>query len=309
MNYSTIARVQSPTGASLAYRSLKASGPAKAVILINHGLSEHSGRYGGFAEALAARGYHVFAHDHRGHGHTTAPDAPTGQFARRDGADKVIEDVMAMRRLAVESHPDLPIILFGHSMGGLIAANTAEAHPDAFKGLAIWNANLNPGALDHVGKFLLKIERFFKGSDVPSTIAMKMTFEQWAASVKDAATPFDWLSHDPKAVAAYINDPLCGFYPSISMWIDVVGFAIRGGSKARLGRLPKSLPVHMKGGGQDPATEGGKAMRWLDGQLAGLGLQNRVLSILDEARHETLHEIGRQKSIDNFIDWCDRVCV
>ncbi len=309
MNFSHIARLESVTGASLAYRSLKASSPAKAIILLNHGLSEHSGRYAEFAERLAGRGYHVFAHDHRGHGYTTAPDAPIGQFARQDGVDKVIEDVMAIRHFAVESHPDLPVILFGHSMGGLIAANTAQTHPEAFRALAIWNANLHPGALGHVGKFLLKIERFFKGSDVPSTLALRLTFDAWAASVKNATTPFDWLSHDPAAVADYSNDPLCGFYPSISMWIDVTQFALLGGSKARLGRLPKSMPVHMFGGGQDPATEGGKAMVWLDGQLAALGLQNRVLSIHNDMRHETLHEIDRQIAMDAFIDWCDRVCV
>ena len=51
------------------------------VVQINHGLAEHAARYARFADFLAARGFHVYAHDHRGHGATKAPDAPLGRFA------------------------------------------------------------------------------------------------------------------------------------------------------------------------------------------------------------------------------------
>ncbi len=55
----------------------------------------------------------------------------------------VIADVAAMRDHAAAAHPGLPVILFGHSMGGLIALNAAVTHPDKFDAVAVWNSNFN----------------------------------------------------------------------------------------------------------------------------------------------------------------------
>ena len=78
----------SPTGAALNLYARRAAGPGRAVVQINHGLAEHAARYAGFADFLAARGIHTYAHDHRGHGFTTAPDAPLGRFAASGGSDR-----------------------------------------------------------------------------------------------------------------------------------------------------------------------------------------------------------------------------
>jgi alpha-beta hydrolase superfamily lysophospholipase len=284
---------------------MPAEGDAEAIVLILHGLAEHSGRYGLFAAFLASRGYHVYAHDHRGHGRTTAPDAPRGRFAQKDGVGLVLADVMAVRDFAVAAHPGLPVILFGHSMGGMIAMAAAEAHPQAFDALAVWNANLNPGLAGKAGMLLLKAERFFKGSDVPSFYGPKFTFEAWAKSVARARTPFDWLSRNAAEVEAYIDDPLCGFAASVSMWLDVLKLAGESGEVAALSHLPRRLPVHLVGGSHDPATENGKAMAWLAGRMKSLGMSAVDLTIHDEMRHETLNEIGREDAIKAFAAWAD----
>lgn len=299
--------LDSPTGARLAVRHLAATGEPRGIVMVNHGLAEHSARYAPFAQSLSRRGYHVFAHDHRGHGGTYATDAPLGRFSSSNGVSKVIADVMAVHAHATALYPGLPVILFGHSMGGIIAANVAESQPQAFSGLAVWNSNLNPGLLGRIGLALLKTERFFKGSDLPSAITPRLTFEAWGKSVPGARTPFDWLSRDATVVDAYIKDPLCGFDISISMWIDVLTMALAGGARRNLARLPKTLPVHLTGGAADPSTEGGKAMAWLDRELAAAGLVSRTLVIHEGMRHETLNEIGREQAISGFIDWCDRV--
>src|SRR6187551_1056321 len=88
--------VASPTGASLYLYSRLAAHPARAVIQINHGLAEHAARYARFADFLAERGFHTYAHDHRGHGFTTAPDAPPGRFGTPTGQAKVVADVAAI---------------------------------------------------------------------------------------------------------------------------------------------------------------------------------------------------------------------
>ena len=169
--FCTIRHLQSPTGARLAYRHEPARGAGKGVVLVSHGLAEHSRRYRAFAERLAASGFHVYAHDHRGHGETTAPDAPIGRFApSRRLAHRAGGHAGDTRTGQPPTIRGCPIVLFGHSMGGLLALGFAETHPDKIDGLAVWNSNLKPGIAGRAAQALLLAERMLKGSDVPSTL-------------------------------------------------------------------------------------------------------------------------------------------
>ncbi len=293
-------------GASLAYHHQQAEGDERGILLISHGLAEHAKRYQRFAEAMAARGYHVYAHDHRGHGETTAPDAPIGRFARRNGASRVIDDVRAMRDEAATEHPGLPVILFGHSMGGLIALNAAVTYPRKFDAVAVWNSNFNPGLAGRAAQAILLAERALKGSDVPSDLLPKLTFGTWAKSVANRRTDFDWLSRDPEEVDKYVADPLCGFGASVSLWLDLFELTFRAPQKEHLARLPTETPIHLVGGGQDPATENGKAILWLSNHLKTHGFSRISTEIYQDMRHETLNEIGADAAISAFADWCDQ---
>ncbi|HEX2147569.1 MAG TPA: alpha/beta hydrolase, partial [Pseudorhizobium sp.] len=169
----------SPTGAKLAYHHQPAGKHGRAILLICHGLAEHSRRYEEFATFMSDHGFHVYAHDHRGHGQTTAPDAPLGRFADRDGVRKVLNDVSAMRDFAAGRHRGLPIFLFGHSMGGLIALNAAVDQPDKYDALSIWNSNFHPGPAGRMAQCVLLAERALKGADVPSTILPTSEMLPW----------------------------------------------------------------------------------------------------------------------------------
>lgn len=298
-------RFSSPTGALIAYHHETAHDEPRGILLICHGLIEHSRRYHAFARAMAEAGFHVYAHDHRGHGETTCIDAPLGRFAGRGGVHKVVADVRAMRDMAVAEHPGMPVVLFGHSMGGLIALNTAAMHPDAFRAVAIWNSNFNPGLTGRFAQGVLAAERILKGSDVPSSILPKATFDAWGRSIKNRRTPFDWLSRDGAEVDKYAGDPLCRFDASVSMWSDVLALTFRGRSPAMLNRLPRDLPFHLVGGSQDPATRGGRDILWLEKHLRDSGLTNISTRIYEDMRHETLNEIGKERAVSDFRNWCD----
>ena len=301
--------VESPGGARLALRHEAAAGAPRGILLVAHGLAEHSARYGDFARRMAAEGFHVYAHDHRGHGHTRAPDAPRGQFAARDGVARVIEDMRAVRDLAAGRHPGLPVVLFGHSMGGLMALAFAETHPALVDALAVWNANHCPGLAGRAAQAILAAERMLKGSDVPSALLPRLTFEAWGKSIADRRTPFDWLSHDPAEVDAYIADPLCGFDAHVSLWIDIFAATFAGASRQGLARLPKHLPIHLAGGGEDPATASGAATRAFAARLEKSGLEGVTAIVYRGMRHETLKEIPslRDPAIEAFAGWCRRV--
>lgn len=300
-------RWQSPDGADLAWHHQEATTQPRGILLVNHGLAEHSRRYRRFAEYMAAEGYHVYAHDHRGHGETRAADAPLGRFAQRDGTRRVLEDVFTIRDMAAERHPGLPVILFGHSMGGLIALNAAFEDASRFDALAVWNSNFHPGLAGRAAQIILFMERWFRGSDVPSELLPRLTFEAWGRSIAGYKTPFDWLSRDEAEVAHYIEDPLCGFACSVSLWIDVFSLTFSGPKRARAASSARDLPIHLVGGGQDPATMRGRAILDLANDLKKAGFSNISTRIYEEMRHETLNEIDRTAAMTEFAAWCGSI--
>ncbi len=296
----------SPTGATIWLYRQAPSGAPKAVIQVNHGLAEHAARYERFADFLAEHGFATYAHDHRGHGITRAPDAPLGQFARDGGTEKVLGDVLAVHDQIARNHPGLPVILFGHSMGGLIALNFLQRHPDRLAGAAIWNANFTAGAGALAARAILAWERFRLGSDVPSRLLPRLTFGAWGASIPQARTPFDWLSRDKGEVDKYIADPLCGWSPSVSMWQDVFRFISAGADDRNLRRVPRDLPLLLVGGGSDLATGNGAAVKNLAKRLSEKGFSNLETRIYAETRHESLNELNRNMIMADFVDWAER---
>ncbi|CAM5435680.1 alpha-beta hydrolase superfamily lysophospholipase [Aquamicrobium terrae] len=300
-------RLASPTGATLNLCSRRAQGKARAVVQVNHGLAEHAGRYARFADFLAARSFHTYAHDHRGHGATTAPDAPPGRFADEAGAEKVVADVAAVHELIAREHPGLPVILFGHSMGGLIALNFLFDHCERVQAAAVWNANFSAGRAGRAALAVLAWEQFRLGSDVPSRLLPKLTFQAWGRAVPGHRTAFDWLSRDQAEVASYVADPLCGWNASVSMWRDIFALIFRGADDTSFSRLRRDLPLLLVGGGKDPATDGGKAVQQLAARMRRMGFSNLVSNIYADTRHESLNEVNRNIIMADFAAWADEV--
>lgn len=302
MSFETIKTLSRAKESALPFRHLPAKRP-KGVVQICHGLAEHSARYQSFARELAQNGYHTYVHDHRGHGANIGAYAPKGMFAPRQGYEKVINDVFSLNAHIRENHPGLPIVLLGHSMGGLIALNYLFDHSATVHAAAIWNANFGSFIQNKTALMLLYMERMLKGSDVPSAILPKMTFRAWANAIPDHRTAFDWLSRDACEVDAYIADPLCGFDASVSLWIDIFRMMQRGRQDANFTGIAKSLPFHILGGAADPATDYGKAVRALAHRMRAMGFDRVDCTILPETRHESLNDLNRQETVQNFLDW------
>ncbi len=306
MAFEDVEMIGTATGAAIALRFSPADGPARAIVQINHGVSEHSRRYTRFAQFLNGCDFHVYAHDHRGHGLTKAPGAPAGRFAEQGGRARVLDDVDAVNCLLRNRHPGLPLILFGHSMGGLVAFNYVLKHPENVDAAAIWNANFSAGFLGRVAQGILRAERMFLGSDVPSMILPKLTFQDWGRSIKNARTASDWLSHDPDEVDAYLADPLSGWNPTVSMWRDIFDFIIKGADDTVLATVRRNLPFNLVGGAEDPSTAKGKAVRHLDERMRKLGFTDVATTIYEGTRHEGLNEVNRDIIMQDFANWAMR---
>jgi alpha-beta hydrolase superfamily lysophospholipase len=307
MSFSQQRVVRSPTGADLNLFVRHADDRPRAIVQINHGLAEHAARYERFAEFLASRGFHVYAHDHRGHGATKAADAPLGRFAGKDGIGKVIADVGAIHDLMAAEQPNLPVILFGHSMGASVALNFLLRHSRRVHAAAIWNGNFSAGLLGRVALGILAWERMRLGSDVPSRIMPRLTFQAWGKAVPNHRTPFDWLSRDEAEVAKYIADPLCGWGASISMWRDVIRMTLNGGSDAGFAEVRRNIPVSIVGGEQDPASDHGKGIAHLADRMRRMGFSNLSSKVYPGTRHESLNEVNRDAIMADFATWADGV--
>jgi len=175
-----------PDGETLLLRRLPASGPgpARAAVVLVHGLGEHAGRHHGLAERLHRWGFAVWAHDHHGHGGSSGARGglPTG-LRLVDDLGRVIDDARA-------ANPGLPLVVLGHSLGGLVAASLVARGVRPVDGLVLSSPDLEP-VLSPFQKLLLAV--------LPR-IAPRLR-------VRNGIDPGD-LSHDPVVARAYRDDPL-----------------------------------------------------------------------------------------------------
>lgn len=307
MGFDIETRLATPTGADLHLFKRSASGEARAAVQINHGVAEHAARYAAFADFLSQRGFHVYAHDHRGHGETKAPGAPLGHFGPGAGMDTLLTDVNAVHDHIAGEHPGLPVVIFGHSMGGMIALNFALRHGDRLAGAAVWNAPLTTALEAFAGRSVLAWERFRLGSDVPSWLLPKFTFALWASAFPERRTGSDWLSRDAAEVDAYIADPLSGWDPSVGIWTVLFELGRGPADPATLAAARKTLPYQLVGGSEDPSTRGGKITRKLETHLRKNGFSNLEARIYEGFRHESLREIGREQAMEDFAAWAEKI--
>jgi alpha-beta hydrolase superfamily lysophospholipase len=205
-------RLETPSGATLNLFVKKAGQTARAVVQINHGLSEHAGRYAAFADFLTERGFHVYAQDHRGHGGTKAEDALPGMFARKDGVKKIVADVASVHDLIAREHPGLPVVLFGRSMGGLVALTLLREHARPVAGAALWDYPQISRLSAHAARLLLTWERFRLGSDAPSHFLCDFTADANQAGGAIADGP---VSAADTNIIGLINAVILGLVPRI----------------------------------------------------------------------------------------------
>ena len=294
---------QSQTGSQINLYSLLPLEEPRAIIHITHGMSEHAIRYSRFADELSKSGFAVFAHDIRGHGYTKADDAPQGVFAKMNGFNLVLEDQNEIIKLIKKRLPNKSIICFGHSLGSIINLNYAIRYPEQASALVCWNSGIETGLLPRASRIILALEGIFRNEKKPSLIAWKLSFEAWNSEFKPSRTKYDWLSRDEKEVDLYVNDSLCGFEVSISMWRNILDGVFYAGNKKNLSNLPKKLPVHIQGGAKDPCTNFGQDMEKLNLKLLNIGLTDVTCKILENTRHESLNEINRDQTTAKFISW------
>ena len=279
-------------------------GTLKAVILVSHGMAEHSARYARLAEQLCNQGYGVYALDQRGHGQT-ATHGVLGHYADDDGWCKVVGDLASLNQHIGQQHPGLPIVLLGHSMGSYIAQAYLLHHSASLHGAVLSGSNFQPVALYRAARLIARFERLRQGPKGRSALIEWLSFGSFNKAFKPNRTPYDWLSRDPGEVDAYAADPLCGFRCTNQFWIDLLGGLQQISKASNLSQIDPNLPILVMGGECDPVSEG-KRLTDLTHALRKAGNRHVQLKVYPQARHELFNETNRDAVTSDVIAWLNQ---
>jgi alpha-beta hydrolase superfamily lysophospholipase len=264
-------------GLSIYHQSWVPDGDPKAVVVVVHGLGEHSGRYAHVAEHLAAAGYAVHALDQRGHGRSD------GKRVFVKSYDELQRDLAQFRRLATDAHPDLPVVMLGHSMGGNLAVGHALEHQEGLRALALSGAALKVG-----------------DDFSPTQIKVFGLIAKVAPAFRPQGLDASSISRDPAVVEAYNHDPLV-YTGKISAGL---GSALIGAMQ----RFPAEyhsleLPIWIGHGTDDRlATVQGSR------ELEAAAVNAEVTAHYYEGLyHEIFNEPEQAEVLGDLVEWLDRV--
>jgi alpha-beta hydrolase superfamily lysophospholipase len=259
----------------------------RAAIQLTHGMGEHAQRYDHVAQALNDARFVVYAQDHRGHGASADPDA-YGDLGP-GGWDALVDDIGLLSAKIRADHPDLPLILLGHSMGSYAVQQYLLDHSADVDGVVLTGT----AAIDLLEPAL--------DLDKPLDLAV------FNAAFQPARTDYDWLSRDEAIVDAYIADPGCGFGIDTESARAMFLGARRLADPAQVAAMRSDLPVYIAVGEADPVNGGLALLTPLTDRYQAAGLADVTVRIYPGARHEVLNETNRAEVIAALNSWLDRV--
>ena len=240
---------------------------AKFIALIAHGYGEHSRRYDHVADRLVSEGAVVYAPDHIGHGLSEGERALVAQ------GEALTADLHLVAEIARGAHPGLPVVLIGHSMGGIVATRFAQKHPGELAALVLSGPVIGGNAALFT---LLEMDPI---PEIPIDPAV--------------------LSRDPETGARYAADPLVYHGPfhraSLEMFKRSVDDVAAGGS---FGDLPV-LWIHGSEDALAPLAETRVAVDLVRGPAT-------EEKLYEGAQHEIFNETDRDEVLDDTVEFLHR---
>ncbi|MDT0181923.1 alpha/beta fold hydrolase [Microbacterium oleivorans] len=268
-------------GVAIVYDVHPAEGTPRGVVQLLHGVGEHAGRYAALIAALTADGFTVYADDHRGHGRTGLRQHD-GDHSRlgRLGPGGLRAAIAACRQftgIIRGRHPDLPLVLLGHSWGSFLAQKLVNADPRAYDALVLSGSSLLwPGALNAA-----PLNKRWAGAD---------------------ATGVEWLSTDAAVGRAFLDDPLTTTVPLPTLFGPADTVRLLGKPKRDLG---VDLPVLLMVGRDDPVGGPRSVHRLADAYRTRSGLTDVTTLVYPDARHEIFNEHCAAEVRADLLAWLD----
>lgn len=268
--------LKTPDGLALSTAIWMPEQAPKALALLAHGHAEHLGRYHHVIDALLARGYAVAGQDHRGHGRS---DGEPRALVRR--FDDLVDDFRIMALRVQADHPTLPVVMVGHSMGGLLAARYALRYQADLTALVLSGPAfiVEGGTNPLLNTLVYLIARPFPALAVPR---------------KEG----DNLSTDPAIETQFAADPLC-YHGKTRM--RTASEIVRAGADA-LDRAPTlTIPLLAMNGAIDPIVSPVGTERFVE----RAGSADKTLRIWPGMKHEIFNEVDGAEVVAFTVDWLD----
>jgi alpha-beta hydrolase superfamily lysophospholipase len=279
----------------------------RGVVHIIHGLAEHPDRYARLARALNGARLIVWAHHQRGHGANEVPGI-RGHFGDRDGWKSLVDDAWAVSRQLSSEWPNLPLVMFAHSMGSFVGQRVVADHGELYAACVFSGTNGPPAIAETMVRQVARIQAAVLGKQAPGVWLQKIVVEDtYNAPFGPDASPNAWLSRDADEVKKYNADPRCGFPLTSQAWLDLLEARASQSTAAFFGRFPRTLPICVIAGTADPVGEQAKGVRRLLKVLADAGLTSVRSRLYDGARHELVNETNRQEVTDHLVAWIGEV--
>lgn len=275
----------------------------RAIVQIIHGIAEYIDRYDEFMSFLADNGIIAVGTDHLGHGKSIESEEQTGFFAYDNGWDYVVRDEEVLRLAMHENYPELPIIVFGHSMGSFMTRTLLIRYPDAFNAAIISGTGNQGAALVNGGLFMGNLVTGLRGAHHYSKFLNNLAFGSYNKIYENSKTEYDWLSRDEANVQKYIDDPLCGFIPSCSLFRDMMTGVKFITNKKNLTAMNKNMPVYFMSGDMDPVGECGKGVQKAYNNFLEVGMKDVSIKLYPGGRHEMLNEINKDEVYADILAW------
>lgn len=251
------------------------------IVQIIHGMTEHAGRYKTFAKYLNENGYLVIADDHRGHGQT---DKENLGYSNGNMFKDTLKDEILLTRYYQNKYPGLPYFILGFSYGSFLTQAYIAEYGSHIDGAIIAGSNYQKDFSVYLGEIVANLGNEKK----PAKFIEKMSFGSWEKKFKGNGT---WLSSDNENNQLYKDDPLSGFTCSNRFYRDFFKGVKELYTEDYINKLPKSLPLLLVSGENDPVGKFGKGVKKLYRfykEIAGMKHVNIVL--FKDSRHEFLNE-------------------
>lgn len=291
-------KLTSVDGYELSLAVFKAENP-KAVIQMVHGMEEHKERYYDFCEFLAKQGFSSVVSDLRGHG----SNAPLlSHISDKHGERLLIDDQREIRKYIAEQFKDVPVYLFGHSMGTIISRVLLETEGDQYQKVAL-SGYVNPNPVAGIGAFLVSFISLFKGKKGHSKLINNMAMGPFTKAVEDRKTDLDWLSYNEENVQKYISDPLCGVEFTLGSYHTLMKLLGLMAKPKNYKKVNKEQPILLISGDADPCTGGEKGRTASKDVLTKAGYENIEVNTLEHMRHEILNEAEKEKVYQDLLEF------
>ena len=292
------------TNMSIIYKNFSNQKKIKGIVHISHGMGEHIGRYKWLINKLNQDGFHVISKDHRGHGKwLDNPKNIQGLFHKKNGWSQVTNDLRELILDTNKKYPNINQYLFAHSMGSWIGLS-AILKPLPLKGLIISGSTKLPKFLIYIQTLLIKIVTTFQGKEGVSSFLDLITIRSYNKKFKPNRTNSDWISTDDQNVDEYVEDKLCGFLVTNSLWLDMSEGFLEIFNIKNYKYVDKDMPILLISGALDAVGDFGKGSPKL-ARMLNKAFKKVDSVIVQDEKHEvfsgTLKE-SSYKIVKNFLN-------